>query len=238
MGINRSNLDDIEFIRANLMGPSSIVMIEELTSKLSLKKGMRVLDLGCGTGLTSIYLALKFGVTVFATDLWISATENYQRFSEFGLENQITPIHADALRLPFANHYFDAVISVDAYQYFGANEQYLDRHLAPLIKEGGIFAIAMPGVKVEFDVVVPAELQPFLSPNGEDIHWHTCEWWRKLWEESPNVCVESVREMSCFSKAWSEWLQSDNDYARENIALLNADDGKYMNLISLIASKK
>ncbi|MGG4184365.1 methyltransferase domain-containing protein [Paenibacillus jamilae] len=97
-------------------------MLEELSKNLTLQKGMRVLDLGCGTGLTSIYLAQKFDITVFAVDLWISATENYRRFREFGLESQIIPIHADACHLPFAEQYFDAVISVDAYQYFGANE--------------------------------------------------------------------------------------------------------------------
>ncbi|KQN97777.1 hypothetical protein ASF12_21545 [Paenibacillus sp. Leaf72] len=80
-------------------------------------------------------------------------------------------------------------------------------------------------------------MQPFFSPSTDDIHWYTCDWWQKLWEQSPNVYVESVREMNCFSKAWHEWLQCDNDHARDNIALLNADDGKYMNLISIIATK-
>ncbi|KOS03139.1 SAM-dependent methyltransferase [Paenibacillus polymyxa] len=234
----RRDLDDVDFIRANLMGPSSIIMFEELSKNLPLQKGMRVLDLGCGTGLTSIYLAQKFGLTVFAVDLWISATENYRRFREFGLESQIIPIHAEACHLPFAEQYFDAVISVDAYQYFGANEQYLDDHLTPLVKEGGKLAIAMPGIKMEFDGVIPVELQPFLSLSEVDNQWHTCDWWRKLWQQSPNIYVESVREMRCFSKAWYEWLQCNNDYARANNALLNADDGKYMNLISLIATKK
>ncbi|WP_226001357.1 SAM-dependent methyltransferase [Paenibacillus sp. BJ-4] len=201
------------------MGPSSIIMIEELTRNLHLQKGMRMLDLGCRTGLTSIYLAQKFGVTVFAVDLWINGTENYRRFREFGLENQIISIHADACSLPFA-------------------EQYLDCHLTPLVKKGGILAVAMPGVKTEFNGAIPVDLQPFLSLSEDDIHWHTCDWWRELWQQSPNVCVESVREMNGFSKAWDEWLQCDNDYARDNIALLDADNGKYMNLISLIATKK
>lgn len=232
------SLDDVEFIKANLMGPSSLVIVEELTRSLPLQKGMRVLDLGCGTGLTSIYMAQKFGVTVFAADLWISATDNNRRFEEFGLGGQIIPIHADACSLPFANQYFDAVISIDAYQYFGANELYLDSHLMPLLKEGGLIAIAMPGVKTEFNGVIPLELRPYLSVDGDDFHWHTCDWWRNLWGLSPNVRVESISEMNGFAKAWDEWLQCDNDYARDNIALLNADGGKYMNLLSLIATKK
>ncbi|MGF7033644.1 cyclopropane fatty-acyl-phospholipid synthase-like methyltransferase [Paenibacillus mucilaginosus] len=232
-----NRLEDVDFLRAHLMGPSSIVMIKELTAPLPLQKGMRVLDLGCGTGLTSIYLAQKFDVTVFAVDLWIPATENYQRFRAFGLEEQIVPIHADACRLPFAQSYFDAVISVDAYHYFGANEDYLDSHLSPLVKEGGLFAVAVPGFKTEVDEGVPGPLQPFLPPAGADLHWHTCDWWQALWGRSPHVRVEAVREMDCFEEAWHEWLQCDNPYARDNIPLLQADDGRYMNLIKMTATK-
>lgn len=45
----------------------------------AINKGMRVLDLGCGKGLTSVFLAEEFGVQVFAVDLWTTATENYNR---------------------------------------------------------------------------------------------------------------------------------------------------------------
>jgi len=37
---------------------------------------MRVLDLGCGKALSSIFLAKEYGTQVWATDLWISATDN------------------------------------------------------------------------------------------------------------------------------------------------------------------
>jgi len=36
---------------------------------LTLRPGMRVLDLGCGTALTSIFLAREYDVEVWATDL-------------------------------------------------------------------------------------------------------------------------------------------------------------------------
>lgn len=32
----RRDLDDVDFIRANLMGPSSIIMLEELSKNLTL----------------------------------------------------------------------------------------------------------------------------------------------------------------------------------------------------------
>ena len=82
----RTHFDD-DFMRQNLMGPSCLRLIDELTTRMNLQPAMRVLDLGCGTGLTSIFLAQEFGVQVFATDLWISPSENYARIRQFGLED-------------------------------------------------------------------------------------------------------------------------------------------------------
>ena len=82
------------------MGPSVIRLLDE--ANLPRKKGMRILDLGCGKGLSSLYLAKEYDVTVFAADLWISPTENYEFFRSLGIEEQIFPIYADANTLPFA----------------------------------------------------------------------------------------------------------------------------------------
>lgn len=49
---------------------------------------MRVLDLGCERGLTSIFLVKEYDVIVFATGFWISATENYERIKAIGLEER------------------------------------------------------------------------------------------------------------------------------------------------------
>ena len=77
--------------------------------------------MGCGTGLTSIFLAKEFGVTVFANDLWINPTDNYRRFVEMGVDDKVFPIHAEAHALPYADNFFDAAISIDAYHYFGTD---------------------------------------------------------------------------------------------------------------------
>jgi len=82
----KSEKYDKAFLKKNMMGPNSIKLLEALTEGMEFTKGGRVLDLGCGAGLTSIFLAKEFGVKVFATDLWISASDNYQRLRKPGLK--------------------------------------------------------------------------------------------------------------------------------------------------------
>jgi methylmalonyl-CoA mutase C-terminal domain/subunit len=47
---------------------------------------MRVLDIGCGRAVSSIFLRREFGVQVWATDLWFTASENQQRIRDAGME--------------------------------------------------------------------------------------------------------------------------------------------------------
>lgn len=60
---------DPEWIFENKMGCQCLWLAESLSQIMILKPGMRVLDMGCGNALTSIFLAKEFGVTVFANDL-------------------------------------------------------------------------------------------------------------------------------------------------------------------------
>lgn len=223
------------FINENLMGPNAMRVLDELIKSSNLKKGMKVLDLGCGKGLTSIFLAKEFGVTVYATDLWISATENYERFKAMGLMDLIIPIHADAYKLPYADAYFDAVISIDAYHYFGYTKDYMDKYLAPLVKPGGIIAMGIPGIKEEFGHKVPTAMSPYVTL---DMNFHCCEWWQNLWQESELIEVTSCVELNCLKEAWDDWLKTDNSHAIEDRAMMKAENGQYFNLVGIIAQKR
>lgn len=126
-----------EFLLENMMGPNAVTMCEELTKDLPLSGCRRILDLGCGKGLSSLFLADRLDAEVFAVDLWTPASENLARFEQMGYGDRIVPLHAGAEALPFADGYFDAVVSIDAYHYFGREKGFLDAHIAPLVKEGG-----------------------------------------------------------------------------------------------------
>ena len=81
------------------MGSNPLWMTEWLCERLDLQPGMRVLDLGCGYAKSSIFLAREFGVQVWATDLWVPATENWQRIRDAKLDG---PRFSVPLRRPVA----------------------------------------------------------------------------------------------------------------------------------------
>jgi len=219
------------FIDQNMMGPNSMVILEELLETIDLNANMRVLDLGCGRALSSIFLAKEFSAQVFAVDLWIEATENYKRLQQMGVDDLVIPIHADAHELPFADEYFDAVISIDAYQYFGNNDTYYDKHLKHLLKKDALVAIAIPGMKNELGDHVPDEMEPYWPEEARN-EWHSIDWWKdKFKGKIKNL---DVKEMHCFDKAWNDWLSTENPYAIEDRGMMAMDNGRYMNLISIM----
>src|SRR5689334_9395596 len=132
----RSSSYDARWVIDNVMGPQPLWLMEWLCSALDLRSGARVLDLGCGKALTSIFLAREYDVRVVAADLWVEPSENWTRIKDAGCAESVIPIGAEAHDLKFAEGYFDAIVSVDAYHYFGTDERYL-AYLARFVRPGG-----------------------------------------------------------------------------------------------------
>ena len=235
-----SNKYDSEWVLDNEMGPSALWLTEWLCQDLVLQPGMRVLDMGCGRCLSSVFLAREFGVQVWANDLWISASDNWHRIREAGLEDEIFPIHAEARSLPFAHEFFDAIISVDSYFYFGTDDLYL-KYCHEFVKPGAQIAIVLPGLMQDLKGPVPEHLESFWEQDCWG--WHTPHWWRHLWERTGLVEIEAVGAMP---DGWRHWLQFYNARrlsGRRNpdlsdIEALKADQGRYVGFIRMIARRK
>ena len=169
----RANKYDYEWIAENWMGPNPLYLAEELCNNMDLKPGMKVLDMGCGKGCSSVFLAKEYGVTVFATDLWIPATENLKRFEKAGVADSVYPIHAEAHSLPFAEGFFDAAVSFNSYHYYGTCDLYFPQIYSKLVKQGGQFGVVLDGQINEDD-------------KGGEGH-HSKEWWKRHWEKTDLV---------------------------------------------------
>ena len=186
----RANRYDLAWILDNQMGLNSLWLTEWVCERVPLVPGMRVLDLGCGKGLSSVFLTKEYGVQVWAVDLWIKPTENYARFCQSGVQDRAFPIYADARNLPFADEYFDAVLCTDAYIYFGTDDLYLET-LCHFVKPGGWIGISVPGFMRELEGPLPEHILPFWAQ--ECWTWHTVDWWRRHWERTglvAEICAD------------------------------------------------
>ena len=77
---------------------------------------------------------------------------------------------------------------------------------------------------------VPKDLEGFIS--DEDFRFFkSINYWEKLLIK--DLKEIKVQEMKCFNEAWDSWLATDNPYAVEDIELLKADNGKFLNLIGI-----
>ena len=148
-----------------MMGPNSVRILGELFDRypLRLEADDLILDLGCGTGLTSLVIARETGGKVYADDLWMSAEENGKRFAQWGVGEQIVPICEDADNLPFEKAQFKALVSIDSYHYFAGREGFFQEKILPFMKDGGVVLIGIPGLKDEY------------ANRGEELLWKSVE---------------------------------------------------------------
>lgn len=227
------------------MGPHPLWLLEDLLADVTLEPGMRVLDLGCGLGMTSTFLAREFGVQVTAVDPWIAAAANERRFARDGVGDRVCAVSADARSLPFEEGSFDAVISIDAYHYFGTDDLYIGE-IARFLRPGGTLAIASPGSTVEPREVggLPENLRALAGP--EALSFHTHDWWRFHWDESRHVAVTSARSQPTGWSDWLVWCEVCADHARSEtvrdgsrscIVPLRADGGRYVTFVLVAAER-
>ncbi|MDO5566025.1 MAG: methyltransferase domain-containing protein [Planctomycetia bacterium] len=224
-------------LRQKIMGPNPIKLAEELLRDHRIPQGATVMDLGSGQGLTSVFLAKEYGFRVFAADLWSDPEENRRFFDEQGLSSeQIVPVKVDAASPPFDHDFFDAVVSIDSYNYFGRDPEYLDKSLLPYVKSGGLLYIAIPGLKKDCHDDLPAEL--LLSWTPEQLaYMHDVAWWSAMVGQS-SADILSVHQMASNDEVWADWLACDNEYAINDRKALQAGGGKYLNFIAMILRKK
>jgi cyclopropane fatty-acyl-phospholipid synthase-like methyltransferase len=234
----RSASYSAQWMLENLMGPNAIWLAEALSQVMPLKSGMRVLDMGCGRALSSIFLAREFDVLVWATDLWIPASENWERIVAQGVQDRVFPIHSEAHSLPFADGFFDALVSLDAYHYFGTDDLYLG-YYSRFVKPGGTIGIVVPGLVHEFTEGIPEHLEPYWHP--EFWSFHSAEWWRKHWERTGLVDVEVTDMVPDGWKHWLGWLEIAGEYGfrsdPQEAAMLKIDAGRNLGFTRVVARR-
>jgi SAM-dependent methyltransferase len=229
---------DTDWVLSCDMGPHPLWLLEDLARDLDLKPGMKVLDLGSGKGATSVFLAKEYGVQVWAADLWVDPSDAAANFAAQGVE--VTALKAEAHTLPFAREFFDAIVCIDAYEYFGTADTYL-AYLTGFLKPGGQLGIATPAMTKEIRELgyIPDHIKKLAG--WEAIAWHTADWWRFHWEITGLVDVTSARLQESGWRDWLTWAHAVSERSGSpdgSLEMLEADQGEYLSFALVTARKR
>lgn len=101
-----------------------------------------ILDVGCGIGGSSLYLAQKFNTPVTGITLSpVQASRAKERAAAAGLSHQTDFRVADALNMPFADESFDWIWSLESGEHMPNKQKFL-QECHRVLKPGGTFIMA------------------------------------------------------------------------------------------------
>lgn len=239
MNFPKANSYPLALVREKIMGPNPLKLCEELLDGARLPQGSVVCDLGSGTGITSVMLARDYGFKVQAVDLWSDPDENRAFFREMGLSDEdACPVKADVSQgLPFPEGFFDAVVSIDSYNYYGRDPRYLGERLLPYVRRGGSLYLAIPGMARDCHDRLPECLLTSWTPEQLDF-MHDIAWWRAMISQTPGVIIEEMSLMECTEEAWADWIACDNPYAKGDRAAVEAGALEHLATIAVNLRKE
>ena len=197
------------------IGCGGLFLLSQMIKQMNFKKGDVVLDLGCGLGPASIFLAKHFEITIITVDLWHSPESLIDRMQKHKLLGKIIPLQLDITEvIPFAEHYFDVIFSMNALFMFGGSESFLS-DLLNTLKSGGTFCLGSECFNQEPDKKA-TEMFNF------DWHWdvwdecfakyHFPQWWKSLFEKTDKLKVNYCQELEDSRILWEDVVVNYNEY--------------------------
>jgi cyclopropane-fatty-acyl-phospholipid synthase len=122
------------------LSQAQFAKLDHILTKIMLKPGERLLDIGCGWGALPIHAAKKYGAYVVGVTLSRNQYEMaQQRVAEEGLQDQVEIRHEDYRDLaPYAGQ-FDKITSVGMFEHVGLSHlpEYFAK-MKSLLKDGGL----------------------------------------------------------------------------------------------------
>lgn len=181
-----------------VMAPGGLYLAKVMTDHLDIFPGAKILDLGCGRGQTTAFLADHFEADVVGVDYWMKHDERVPSKS-----STVRHIQADVRRgLPFGAETFDFVFSMQAFHTFATSKPIM-RYLSSLLKLGGKLCIAQTCFDVE-----PDPLPEIYSDTG-GFHagyntYHSPNWWLNHVSDDGTLSVDHCHELPDGRVYWED----------------------------------
>ncbi len=237
------------------IGPGGLYLVSLQAKELKLEPNSWVLDLGCGSAESSIYLADKFKAKVVAVDLWKNLTDISRKIEDRGHRGNIIPLKLDASKpLPFAEEYFDAVLCINNLNFYGTDITVIDQ-ISKHLKKDGVFCSGGECLNEEFtpeQIENPPEVYNFAAPVWENdfLTSHSPDWWANHIARSPMLQLVSCKELEDGPRFYEEqalltepegYFGLSTQQARE-LEIRQIEYGRenrpYMTIYQLVAKRK
>ena len=188
MDLESPYLDCIALFGVGGAHPGGLQLTKHLLSKEKIAETTAILDVGCGTGQTSAYMAGQYGCNVIALDCSeIMLDKAKQRFDSLDLPVEVR--QGSAENLPFKDGSFDFVLS-ESVTAFTDLSRTIPEFRRVLKKDGVLLAIEMVLEKT----VSEEELTPFLDFYGLSQLLTEEEWYDLFQKENfKNISVERYK---------------------------------------------
>ena len=153
---------------------------EEMVELCHIGEGSYVLDVGCGAGVTPVFMTKKYGCRVVGVDILEGMVQkSKERAEREGITDLVEFRVADAQDLPFQDDLFDAVIT-ESVTAFPEDKQKAVREYARVTKPGGYVGL---NESTWLKVPPPPEMVAWVSQDvGATVKPLASEEWRGLLE--------------------------------------------------------
>ena len=213
-------------IYENMIGCGGLFLAAHMLRQMNIKKGDVILDLGCGLGTTSLYLARNFDITVISVDFWNPPEVLARKAFNEGLQNKIIPLQIDITKaIPFAENYFDAIFCLNSIFMFGDNSEFLKKLLNTL-KIGGTFCLGSECFNQEPNYKSEAEIPAVYNFKYDWNVWTECfskyhspQWWSSLLTSTDMLSVNYCKEIDDGTILWEDSALNYDDYYSNIISL-------------------
>jgi tocopherol O-methyltransferase len=159
---------------------AQVRLVERLAARARVPRGGRVLDVGCGLGGSSRWLARNLGCSVLGVTLSPAQAEMATRQARAEGLDRLTEFRVmDANRLELAPEQFDAVWVVECSEHLDDKRRFIEA-CARVLRPGGVLAVCAwvapdggpPGEQAELlGEICRAMLCPALASRGDYAGW-------------------------------------------------------------------